>query len=112
MSKSNRVRAVLRRHDAVFTGDVAEEVGCTQPLVFQIISAMKDEGEIFDERQVRRQKSYRLLTGAEAEERRTARRKFEKERQRGREVAKLREQLIAARSSIEDALQRLDTLTT
>jgi DNA-binding transcriptional regulator PaaX len=110
MSKSNAVRRLLSHNETRFTRDVAREVGCTQPLVFQVIRAMKDEGKLFEERQIGRQVSYRLLTDAEANERRAARCQLEAERQRAREMMRLREQLAAARSTLDDALQRLDTL--
>jgi hypothetical protein len=110
MTKSNAVRAVLRRYEPIFTSDVAIEAGCTQPLVFQVIRSMKWDGEIFDDRQIGRRVSYRLLPPDEAKERRAARATLEAEAFRAREIAGLREEVASARAMLDNALQRLEVL--
>jgi hypothetical protein len=113
MSKTQKVREILQRHERFAPADVAAEVGCTQPLVHHVIRDMRRHRE-FDAWYQGRKVTYRLLTTAEAAERRAEREKYRAAERRRQEVRALQQVLTTATevftAAIEDVRQRLGAL--
>ena len=95
----------------MYIADIAGEVGCTGPLVLQVIRAMRAEGEFFDSRQAGRRVTYRLLLGDEKSKKRQELRRLHEERHRRAELKRAEEKLSAARSAIDEALQVISLLS-
>src|SRR6201989_3011980 len=100
MTKSNAVRKILARHETVFPDDVATEAGCTKPLVFQVIRAMRGEGRMFEAHDVGRRTSYRLLRPEEAEARRGRLKDITEQRERRTEWTRLRQDINNALTTL------------
>jgi sugar-specific transcriptional regulator TrmB len=110
MNKSNRIRSEVARHETVFPGEVAIKVGCTQPLVYQVINAMKDEGRHFVHQQTGGRNSYRLMTDAETKQHEENLDRLRKRLERKRDLKEVAGLMVEMRDLLDRAQARLDDL--
>ena len=117
-SKSDHVRAVIRRGAPFRIAEVAQEVGCTPALVSQMKTIMRQEGEDFAEQVLPGRgmpAKFRLRSPHERHQQAEDHRRREQQREIARirtELAGVLEATINQASAIEKIIRRLDALQT